>query len=63
MKILFVSKWFEAYSRTLSRLKSPKVALSRLKSPKVALSQNTQIAFKRVHITISKIICLPKKCS
>ena len=29
----------EAYSGTLSRLKSPKVALSRLKSPKVALSR------------------------
>ena len=29
----------EAYSGTLSRPKSPKVALSRLKSPKVALSR------------------------
>ena len=35
-KILFVSKWFEAYSRTS---KPPEVTQSRLKSPKVAQSR------------------------
>jgi len=52
-----------AYSGTLSRLKSPKVALSCLKSFILEKAQNTQIALKRVYITISKTICLPKKCS
>ena len=40
----------EAYSGTLSRPKSPKVALSRLKSPKVALSRlkSPKVALSRL---------------
>ena len=35
-EIMLMYGLHQAYSGTLSRLKSPKVALSRLKSPKVA---------------------------